>query len=328
MRRTFGFIALVSVTAVAVAGMVADTKLASFGKALTDAKTVKASYTVQTIGSSPASYTVSLKKPNLARIETPTLVVVADGTKVFQYDKTQKVYSKRPQTPAELKTVFAPDELRPFAGFFDASALSAVSSKDLGKKSIGGNTMDVVEAVVTPNGRKVVTYYLNPEDNVARKTQIDLNDPNGKVTTIVDTKSVELNEEISDDTFKFVAPDGSKEVTVDELSTKWFTDLEEAKKIAKATNRKIFVDFFAEWCGPCKRLEADCFGTAEFKALGKKLVFLRIDVDKQPAVSKAYGITAMPTQMIVNPDGSVVNTTVGYANRHSFFSWVYGVVGR
>lgn len=328
MRRTLGFIALLSVATAAIAGVVADTKLSNFEKALTDAKSVKATYTVQTIGSSPAAYNVALKKPNLARIETPTQTLVADGSKIYVLDKAQKAYFKKPQTDAELKALFASDGVKPFAGFFDAEALDAVSSKDLGKKNIGGKPMDVVEAVVTANGKKVVTYYLDPADSVARKTQIDLNDPAGKVTTIVDTKSIALDGEISDDTFKFTAPDGAREVSMDEISAKWFTDLDEAKKIAAATNRKIFVDFFAEWCGPCKRLEADCFGTAEFKALSKKLVFLRIDVDKQPAVSKAYGITAMPTQMIVNPDGSIVNQTIGYANRKLFFDWVYSVIGR
>lgn len=328
MRRTLGFIALLSIAAVAVAGVVADTKLANFEKALTDAKSVKATYTVQTIGSTAASYEVALKKPNFARIATPTQLIVADGSKLYVLDKTQKTYFKKPLNDAELKGVFATDGLRPFAGFFDNTALDAVSSKDLGKKNVGGSPLDVVEAVVTPNGKKVVTYYLDPENSVARKTQIDLNDPNGKVTTIVDTKSVALNGDLSDDTFKFTAPEDAKEVSAEEMTAKWYTDLDEAKKVAASTNRMIFVDFFAEWCGPCKRLEADCFGTQEFKALSKKVVFLRIDVDKQPAVSQTYGITAMPTQMIVNRDGSVINKTVGYANRSSFFNWIYGVVGR
>jgi outer membrane lipoprotein-sorting protein/thioredoxin-related protein len=328
MRRTLGFIALLSIAAVAVAGVVADTKLANFEKALTDAKSVKATYTVQTIGSAAESYDVVLKKPNLARVTTPTQLIVADGSKIYVLDKTGNTYYKKAQNDAELKGVFAADGLKPFAGFFDNTALDAVSSKDLGKKNIGGSALDVVEAVVTPNGKKVVTYYLDPENSVARKTQIDLNDPSGKVTTIVDTKSLGLNGEISDDTFKFTAPEDAKEVSMDSMAATWYTDLEEAKKVAGATNRMIFVDFYAEWCGPCKRLEADCFGTKEFKDLSKKLVFLRIDVDKQKEVSQTYGITHMPTQMVVNRDGSVINKTVGYANRSSFFNWIYGVVGR
>lgn len=328
MRRTLGFIALLSIATAAIAGVVADTKLSNFEKALTDAKSVKATYTVQTIGSTAEAYNVALKKPNLARIDTPTQLLVADGSKIYVLDKAQKAYTKKNQTEADLKALFGPEGVRPFAGFFDTEALDAVSSKDLGKKNVGGKPLDVVEAVVTPNGKKVVTYYLDPTDSVARKTQIDLNDPSGKVTMIVDTKSIAIDGEISDDTFKFTAPEGVREVTIDENSAKWFTNLDEAKRVAAATNRKIFVDFFAEWCGPCKRLEADCFGTAEFKALSKKLVFLRIDVDKQPGVSQTYHIEAMPTQMIVNPDGSVVNKTVGYANRASFFNWIYGVVGR
>ncbi len=85
-------------------------------------------------------------------------------------------------------------------------------------------------------------------------------------------------------------------------------------------NRKIFIDFFATWCGPCKLLAAEVFPTAEFKKLSKNLVFCKIDVDQDKATSQAYNITAMPTQMVVNADGSVVTTKVGYGGVADFFN--------
>lgn len=328
MRRYLGLIAAIATAAMAVAHVSGSTKLDAMAKALGEAKSVKATYTVQTIGSPASSYDIQLKKPNMARVETPTQVIVANGTDLTTYDKAQKAYYKVPQNADELKSIFSGDELKLFGGFFDPAALKVVSAKDLGAKTVGGSAMNVVEAVMTSNGRKVATLYIDPNDNVARKGQIDLNDPAGKSTTIIDTKSLALNGDIADSAFQFVAPAGSREVNPEELSAKWFYSLDEAVKVASASNRRIFVDFYAEWCGPCKRLEADCFGTPEFAALAKKVVFLRIDVDKQESVSRKYGIEAMPTQMILDQNGNVINKTVGYANRSTFFNWIYSVVGR
>jgi outer membrane lipoprotein-sorting protein len=329
MRRSLGLLGFLGVAAVAAASLFGgSTKLSDMSKALMEAKAVKTTYTVQTIGRPAAGYELILKKPNMARVETPTKTIVADGSKLTVLDKAESVYTQTPQTEAELKSIFSPDELSLFRGFFVEDAYKAANSRDLGSKSVGGATLDVVESTVAANGRKVVTYYINPSDSIARKSQIQLNDPNGRVTTIIDTKSLELNGSVGDDAFKFEAPEGARLVKPEELNAKWLESLDEARKVAAATKRQIFVDFYAEWCGPCKLLEAECFGTSEFKALSKKLVFLRIDVDRQQSVSQQYNIEAMPTQMILKADGSIVDTRVGYSNRSDFFRWVYGVVGR
>jgi len=49
---------------------------------------------------------------------------------------------------------------------------------------------------------------------------------------------------------------------------------------------------------------------------------VKIDVDLQPAVSKAYGITAMPTQMVLAADGSVVKSTIGYGGPGPFYAFL------
>jgi len=331
MRRPLIFLAGVSLAALAMAQVGTSSLLSSFGKAINDAKTVSSSYTFQTITKGgPEQYTISLKKPNLVRIETPNQTVVADGKEIITYDKTEKTYFKQAETPGELKNLFAPEEIHVFAGFFDANAYKAVHSKDLGNKVVKGGTLSAVEAAYDSQERKVVTYLLNPDDKLARKAQIDLDkkDPERKVSMVLDTKSLAVNGDIPNSTFVFEPPADSRELTLAEInSAKWYYDLDEAKKVAQASNKMIFVDFFATWCGPCKMLERECFGTEQFKAYAKKLVFCRIDVDEQKSVASQYGITAMPTQDILDKDGAVVKQIVGYGGPEMFYNFLSSAVG-
>ncbi len=322
MRRTLGFLALGGMVAVAVAQVNGASLLEAVSKAFHGADAVKATYTVQVIGSSAEPYSVSLKKPNMARIETPTQTIVADGTDLVTYDKAEKTYFKKPQTEDDLKALFATDELNLFAGFFNTKAYAAASSKSLGTKNRKGENVTALQANVDAAGKRVVTYYV-AGDNLPRAAQIDLNDPNGKVQMIVDTKTFEVNGDAAATLFAFNAPAGSRQITLEEMnSAKWYTNLHEAVDAASKSGRKIFVDFYATWCGPCKKLEKEVLNTDEFKKLSSKLVFLRIDVDQQPSTAKKFNIEAMPTQMILNKDGSVLTTKVGYGSPSDFYSWL------
>jgi outer membrane lipoprotein-sorting protein len=320
MRRTLGLIALAAIAALAVAQTSGNSLLSSFGKALNDAKSVRSTYSVQIVGSASETYSIALKKPNLARIETPTGTVVADGKQVTTYTKADNTYFKRPQTEADMKGLLTSDELNLLAGFFDPEAYKAARSRTLGTRPINGTPLTVVEAA---NGKKTKTYFINGSDNVARKSQIDLNDPNGKVTTIVDTKSLDLNPELPDSTFTFTPPAGARELTLDEINSgRWYKDLDEALKVAKASGKRVFIDFMATWCGPCKMLERECFNTPQFKALGKKYVFCQIDVDQQPSLAQKYQATSIPLQVILDKGGNVQDQMVGYGGPARFFDWM------
>ncbi|MEO1449855.1 MAG: thioredoxin family protein [Bacteroidota bacterium] len=91
----------------------------------------------------------------------------------------------------------------------------------------------------------------------------------------------------------------------------WAAALEKAK-----TERKlIFLDAYAEWCGPCKALVRNTFPREEVGAFyNENFINLRIDMEKGEGVQLAqtYKVAAYPTLLFINHLGEVVHKTAGY----------------
>jgi len=222
--------------------------LANFAKALNSAQSLSTTYTVGPVADTKATISVDLAKPNLARIDRPNQLIVADGKNIITFDKKQQTYYKQPQTQDALIALFNGDELGVWASFFDAKAFNGVASaKNLGVKNRKGGPLNVVEAQIDAAGKKTVTLYLNPQDNVARQAEMVQKDAGVTDSVILDTKSLTLGG-TDVKLFAFTPPSGSRELTADELmSDKWYTSLDEGIAAAKSTHRLLFVDFYADW---------------------------------------------------------------------------------
>lgn len=91
--------------------------------------------------------------------------------------------------------------------------------------------------------------------------------------------------------------------------------LEKALAQAKAEGKQVFVDCYTTWCGPCKKLAREVFPRPEVgKVFDARFVSLQIDMEKGegPAIAERYGVKAFPTLLVLNPDGKVAGTLVGY----------------
>lgn len=89
----------------------------------------------------------------------------------------------------------------------------------------------------------------------------------------------------------------------------------EALALAKAEGKTVFVDVYASWCGPCKRMKATTF---QDKNVGDyfNAHFINFAIDGEkgegPALAKQFELRAYPTLVFVTADGQVLQKTVGF----------------
>src|SRR5215475_565789 len=62
-------------------------------------------------------------------------------------------------------------------------------------------------------------------------------------------------------------------------------------------DKPVLIDFFAEWCGPCKLMKPVL--TELRQRMGDKIRILKVDVDRSPVVSSAFDIQSVPTLMLI-----------------------------
>lgn len=92
-------------------------------------------------------------------------------------------------------------------------------------------------------------------------------------------------------------------------------------KMAKKENKLIFLDIYATWCGPCKRLKANTFSNAEVgKLYNDKFINVALDGEKGEGVELArkYAVRSYPTLLFLDSNGNIVTRTGGYHNPEEF----------
>lgn len=106
------------------------------------------------------------------------------------------------------------------------------------------------------------------------------------------------------------------------MSSVNISDADFEKEVLKATG-PVMVDFWAEWCGPCKALSPIVDEVAN--ELGDKIKVVKVNIDENPLSPTKYGVRGIPTLMVFK-DGQLVDTKVGGMPKSQLNAWLNSVV--
>jgi thioredoxin 1 len=102
------------------------------------------------------------------------------------------------------------------------------------------------------------------------------------------------------------------------MSTLAVTDDSFEADVLKATG-PVLVDFWAEWCGPCKQIGPALEELSD--ELSGKLTIAKLNIDDSPSTGSRFGVRGIPTMMLFK-DGQVVSTKVGAMAKSRINEWI------
>ena len=102
------------------------------------------------------------------------------------------------------------------------------------------------------------------------------------------------------------------------MVTKNVTDENFETEVLKG-DKLTLVDFWAEWCGPCKQVGPILEEISN--EMNDKVFFAKHNIDEQPNIPTKYGIRGIPT-MLFFKDGELKATKVGATTKSNIVSWI------
>jgi thioredoxin 1 len=106
------------------------------------------------------------------------------------------------------------------------------------------------------------------------------------------------------------------------MTTTHVTDASFDQDVLKSDG-PVLVDFWAEWCGPCRMIAPALEEIA--KEMGGKLTVAKVNIDENPNTPTKYNVRGIPT-LILFKNGQIAGTKVGALPKSKLAEWINSVV--
>ena len=80
-------------------------------------------------------------------------------------------------------------------------------------------------------------------------------------------------------------------------------------------NKTVLVDFYADWCGPCKMLGP------VLENIKDEIQIIKVNVDECEDLAREYGVMSIPSLFIIN-NNEIVSSRLGYVNEEELTNWI------
>ena len=116
--------------------------------------------------------------------------------------------------------------------------------------------------------------------------------------------------------------DPAKEAPLPEVDgSAWTESFDAALASAKEANKPVLVDFGAEWCGFCKKLDRETFGDANvIQFVRQYLIAVKVDGDRSRKLRQRFSVEGYPTILFLNSDGAELKRIKGFRSAGAFLS--------
>ena len=88
----------------------------------------------------------------------------------------------------------------------------------------------------------------------------------------------------------------------------------------KASEKPVLIDFYADWCGPCRMVSPI---VDEIANESDEYIVGKINVDEEPELANAFGVSSIP-MLVVMKDGKIVNQAVGARPKEQIVAMLKG----
>jgi thioredoxin-related protein len=118
------------------------------------------------------------------------------------------------------------------------------------------------------------------------------------------------------------AAETSVKSTSENTGIKWY-GYDEGMAIGKKEGKKILINFFANWCTYCKKMDRDTFSKSDVAAyMNEHFIAIKLNSDIEKQLSEEFRVSGLPTTWFVDKDGEKIQGLPGYLNREMFLAYL------
>lgn len=112
----------------------------------------------------------------------------------------------------------------------------------------------------------------------------------------------------------------SNAICMESEKIKWHS-YNDGVSLGEKQSKKIFVTFYADWCGYCKKMDKETFTNASVvNYLANNYVTVKVDTQKEKTLASKFRISGLPSHMFLSEKGEIIGTQPGYMAADGFLS--------